>query len=332
MQQRCRENSQGLPSPRVVSKRSQLFPSYSEKEAKKFPATNMAFTAYIFQEDYDRLTRQEVIHAIRQQKGGSLFGQWTSTGNPVIHRAMSFSQSQVERDAMAKTLHEAFRVCHIGEWRPVEYHTYSMQASEAKQRLIRGRGEPPTRFLVLDVSKTDIVPFLLNCKTDQSERGRLEKLSGKNPFNKRESFEEPMQRRDNDYAGVRYPAGQPNVPHQAPRAAQFQEATTVDVQWYSGEDGNRKLQKVVEDFKKIAVGNVDMSRDTKTQDISLSFTDNRRRKKWEILFPPRFPRMAAILIENPGTSQELHLKQPTSDKASKAVENMISTIQRNILY
>ena len=294
----------------------------------------MAFTAYIFQEDYDRLTRQEVTHASRQQKGGSLFGQWTSTGNPVIHRAMSFSQSQSDRDAVAKSLYEAFRVCHIGEWRPVEYHTYSMQASEAIQRLIRGRGEPPTRFLVLDVSKTDIVPFLLNCKTDQYDRGRLEKLSGENPFNKRESFQEPMPRRDYEYpaAGVRHPAGRPNVPHQIQVAGKFQEATTIGVQWYSGEEGNRKLQKVVEDFKKIAVGNVEMARDTKTQDISLSFTDKRRRKKWEILFPPRFPGVAALLIENPGTSQELHHKQPTNDKASKAVETMISTIQRNILY
>ena len=141
----------------------------------------MAFTAYIFQEDYDRLTRQEVTHASRQQKGGSLFGQWTSTGNPVIHRAMSFSQSQSDRDAVAKSLHEAFRVCHIGEWRPVESHTYDMEASEARQRLISGRGEPPTGFLVLDVSKTEIVPFLLNCKTDQYERGRLEKAFWQEP-------------------------------------------------------------------------------------------------------------------------------------------------------
>ena len=141
----------------------------------------MAFTAYIFQEDYDRLTRQEVIHASRQQKGGSLFGQWTSTGRPLIYRAMPFSQSQSERDAVAKSLYEGFRVCHIGEWRPVESHTYDMEASEARQRLISGRGEPPTGFLVLDVSKTEIVPFLLNCKTDQYERGRLEKAFWQEP-------------------------------------------------------------------------------------------------------------------------------------------------------
>ena len=246
----------------------------------------MAFTAYIFQEDYDRLIRQEVIHASRQQKGGSLFGQWTSTGRPVIYRAMSFSQSQSERDAVAKSLYEGFRVCHIGEWRPVESHTYGKEASEARQRPIRGRGEPQTGFLVLDVSKTEIVPFLLNCKTDQYERGRLEKLSGKNPYNKRESFEEPIPRRNYDYASVRHPAGQPNVTHQAPGAARFQEAVTANVQWYSGEEGNKKLQKILEDFKEIAVGNLDMSRDIKTQDLSLSCKDKHRGNNWEIRFLP----------------------------------------------
>jgi len=293
-----------------------------------FPATNMAFTAYIFQEDFDRLTTQELPHASRQQRGGSLFGQWTSTGNPVIHRALSFSHSQGDRDVVAKSLYEGFRVCPIGEWRPVQAQTHGMQEREARERLIRGR-EPPTRFLVLDVSTTEIVPFLLNRQTAQHERGWLEKLPGKNPFNKRESFEEPVPRRDFDYPVVRYPAGQPNLPHQATRAAHFQEAITADVQWYSGERGNEKLQKVVEEVKEIALGNVDMSRDTKTQDITLSFRDKRREKQWEIRFPSRFPGVGALLIENPGTRQEKPQRQASSDKASKAVKNMISCIQKS---
>ncbi|XP_020604644.1 uncharacterized protein LOC110043523 [Orbicella faveolata] len=298
-----------------------------------FPATNMAFTAYIFQEDYDRLITQELSHASQQQRGGSLFGQWTSTGNPVIHRALSFSQSQGDRDVVAKSLYEGFRVCPIGEWRPVQAQTRDMQAREARESLIRGR-EPPTRFLVLDVSRTEIVPFLLNRQTAQHERGRLEKLPGENPFNKSASFEQRVPRRDFDYPvvqypAVRYPAGQPNLPHQTSRAAQFQEAITADVQWYSGEEGNKKLQKVVQDIKEIALGNVDMSRDTKTQDISLSFTASRRAKKWEIRFPSKFPGVGALLIENPGTRQEKEQRQATSDTVSKAVKNMISRIQKS---
>lgn len=306
-------------------------------------ATNTTFTAYIFQEDYDRLTRQEVTHANQQQKGGSLFGQWTSTGNPVIHRVMSFGHSQSSCEAVAKELHEGFRVCYIGEWRPVQYHTYNdmrareareeREAREARERL-RGR-EAPARFLVLDVSRADVVPFLLNRQTARQESGKLERLPGKNPFNKRESFQEAMPRRDY-HDPLRYPLvqpGQPNLSHQVPPAAQpqFQEATTTFSQWYSGEDGTKKLQKVVEDLNEIAVGNVDMSRDTKTQDISLSFTDKRRGKKWEIRFPPRFPSAGALLVLSPGTRQEYQQRQATSDKASKAVKNMISTIQTGII-
>ena len=298
----------------------------------------MAFTAYIFEEDYDRLITKEVSHAAysQQRKGGSLFGQWTSTGNPVIHRAMPFSspsQGTASRDAVARELYNGFRVCYIGEWRPVQHHNFnymhtreSREEREARERLSQGR-EAPARFLVLDVSKTDIVPFLINRETAQQESGKLEKLSGKNPFNKRESFEEPMPRRDYDYAGVRHPAGRPNVPYKAPGAARFQEAFTTKVQWYSGEEGNQKLQKVVEDLKKIAMGNVDMSRDTITQDLSLSFKDKHRGNNWEIRFPSGFPTVGALLILNPGTPQERHQKQVYSDKASKAVKNMISTIQ-----
>ena len=294
----------------------------------------MAFTAYIFQEDYDRLKTLEFPHAIQQQKGGSLFGQWTSTGNPVIHRALSFGQSQGERGEVARSLYEGFRVCHIGEWRPVETFTPDTQAREGRERLVRG-GEPTlVRFLVLDVSRTEIVPFLLNRQTNRHEKGILEKLPGKNPFNKRESFEEPMPRRDHGYRDnpvLRYPAGQPNVPRHAPREApQFQHAFTSGVQWYSGDEGNTKLQKVVASFQEIALGrDVAMSRDTATQDISLSFTDNRRRKKWEIKFPPDFPRVGALVIENPGARHQNSQRQGTSDKASKAVKNIISSIQNS---
>ena len=135
------------------------------------------------------------------------------------------------------------------------------------------------------------------------------------------------QSQDYDYVGVRSPAERPNVTHQAPVATQFQKAITANVQWYSGEEGNEKLQKVVEVFNEIAVGNVDICRDTKTHDIFLSFKDKRRGNNWEIRFPPKFPTVGALLILNPGTPQERRQLQAYSDKASKAAKNMISTIQ-----
>jgi len=203
-----------------------------------------------------------------------------------------------------------------------------MKAREERERL-RGP-DAPARFLVLDVSRADIVPFLfVNRQTAQQEKGRLERLPGKNPFNKRESFEEPMPlRREYGYPSQHAStAGPINLPYQAPREAQYQEAVTTERQWYSGDKGSEKLQKVFEDIKEIAVGDVDMSRDKITQDISLSFIDKRRRTKWEIRFPQTFPTVGALLIKNPGTSQEKQQRQGTSDRAGKAVKNMISCIE-----
>jgi len=96
---------------------------------------------------------------------------------------------------------------------------------------------------------------------------------------------------------------QPNLLYPAPQAAQFQKAITTDTQWYSDDEGNKKLQSVLEGVKEIAVGNVDMSRDTRSQDISLSFVDKYRRTKWEIRFPANFSVVGGLLIENPGTGQ-----------------------------
>jgi len=326
--QRFWENSQGLLA--VVSKRSQ-FLSYSEKEAKIFLATNMAFTAYIFQEDYDRLTKQEITHASQQQRGGSLFGQWTSTGNPVIHRVMSFGHSQSSRDVTARELFDGFRVCYIGEWRPVQASSYSdMQARER----LRGR-EPLARFLVLDVSRTDIVPFLLNRQTAQQVRGTLEKLPGRNPFNKTESFQEPMPRRDYYDDPLRYPLaqeGQPNLSHQVPRASQFQEAITTVPQWYSGNEGSKTFQNVFQGIKEIAVmGDVGITRDTKSQDISLSFVEKVYRKKWEIKFPANFPAAGAVLIEDPEAYKPKRQPQRGCDKVNQAVKNIISRIKTGSL-
>lgn len=294
-----------------------------QKTSEEFLERKMAFTAYIFQEDYDRLTTLEVAHARQNQKGGSLFGQWTSTGNPVVHRVMSFGRSQASRDGDAKELYEGFRVCYIGEWRPVLGPTSTDRQAREERELLRGP-DAPARFLVLDVSRTDIVPFLsVNRQTAQQEKGRLEKLPGKNPFNKRESSEDRMPlRRDYGYLSQHAFAA---------RAPQFQEAFIPKEQWYSGDEGRQMLQKVLKDIKEIALGDVDMSRDTKTHDISLSFIDKRKRNKWQIRFPQAFPTEGAFLIKNPGTHQQKQKLQGTSDKAPRAVMNMISCIQSDSL-
>lgn len=55
----------------------------------------MAFTTYIFKEDLARLKRD--ADPLRET-GGSLYGQWTSTGDPVVHVAISKSGKYVDGD------------------------------------------------------------------------------------------------------------------------------------------------------------------------------------------------------------------------------------------
>jgi len=140
--------------------------------------------------------------------------------------------------------------------------------------------------------------------------------------------EDPIPREDYDNP-PRYPLAveQPNLPHPVSRAAQFLKMVTTDTQWYSGDEGNNKLQSVLKDLMEIVLGDVDMSRDTRSHDISLSFVDRYRRTKWEIRFPAKFPVVGALLIQNPGTGQEKKQRRRSSENASKAVKNMVCYIK-----
>ncbi|KAL9971588.1 hypothetical protein ACROYT_G017768 [Oculina patagonica] len=297
----------------------------------------MVFTAYIFQEDFDRLTKRELSHASQSQKGGSLFGQWTSTGNPVVHFAMSFSASKFNRDQMGKDLYDAFKICYIGEWRPVHSHGGNDSHEMNARGNLWGPGAP-ARFLVLDVSRASIVPFLFDRQTPKGT-GNLERLPGENPFNKRDVFR-PSQSTVNYNNPQRYGQQSGAVVHRQvagpSRAPQYQEAVTTKPQWYASDEGSKKLQKVHDDFKKIARGgHVEMSRDSRSQDISMSFTDIHNQREWEVKFPPSFPYGGAVLIEKPGprTSSPAEYKQGPSEKASTAVTKMIATIKsRTALY
>lgn len=65
------------------------------------------------------------------------------------------------------------------------------------------------------------------------------------------------------------------------------------VQWYVGEGGEAALKYVFDELTQIADGNVNMSRNTDTQDISISFIH--RGKEWSVKFPLNFPRSKASL-------------------------------------
>lgn len=290
------------------------------------------FTAYIFHEDKEKLN--EEVRRRATQKGGSLFGQWTSTGNPVVHYAVSYND-RAATERIGGNLWEGYRLCHIGEWRPVTSYGGGVQP-DRRAVLSDFRGGRPKRFLVLDVDGTRILPYLFENELEKG-RGKLEILSGENPFNRpdvlhpqqltRHDYGEPRHYEQQSAAVQQWTRPRPQPYQQGP---QLQEAFTTERQWYSGDKGSSKLQKVLADFKKIAYqDHVEMSRDTTTQNISMSFIDERHRKKWEVKFPSMFPNEGAILIENPGSRSPRKLQQSYSDKANQAVKNMISYIQQS---
>ena len=66
---------------------------------------------------------------------------------------------------------------------------------------------------------------------------------------------------------------------------------------------------------------MEISRDTRTENISLSFTD-KRRGKWEVQFPPNFPTGGATLIEKQGTAGEQKHQLGGSHLASIVVNDI----------
>ena len=102
-------------------------------------------------------------------------------------------------------------------------------------------------------------------------------------------------------------------------------------QWYASDSGNRNLQFVFQEFQKVArSGQVEMSRDTQSHDLSMSFTVACSGNKWEVKFPANFPHEGALLIETStsGSNQREH-RQPNSDHLKNAVKRMIRLIQAN---
>ena len=302
----------------------------------------MSFTAYIFQEDYSRLIRDFNFSS----EGGSLYGQWTSTGNPVVH--VAFSHSFPKQEQITEHLSESYKLCHIGEWRPV----HTGRENEPREKLLskyRGRGTLE-RFVVVDVTRDKIKPNLYEKRHGQlllKGQGNMECLEGENPFNR-------LLR--NPQAALRHdppPYHQSTVAGQGQRnpvyaRSQSQELEIKSNQWYSSDSGNEKLQSVFQKFQEIVLSGtkVDMARDKYTHDMSMEFTD-KRHNKWEVKFPSNFPARGATLInksqsvarrETPyqtsyGTSfggpgpAEQHVSGST--KLEDAVKNIIYQIRKS---
>ena len=92
---------------------------------------------------------------------------------------------------------------------------------------------------------------------------------------------------------------------------------TRDVQWYVGGDG--ALKYVFDELTQIADGDVNMSRNTTTLDISMNFMH--RGQEWIVKFPPNFPRSEARLSSDGEERGEVG-----GDTVQIAVRRMINVL------
>ena len=302
----------------------------------------MAFTTYIFKEDLARLRKDADPLG---GTGGSLYGQWTSTGNPVVHVAISKSGRYSE--GVETFLFNNYRLCHIGEWAGSKPGPRNSEVLLSKYKGSR----PARRFVILEVTAEAAFPFLfVNGKSDG--QGRVEVLQGENPFNKPEllgtsslsyspgnsgtQHRLPATGREMRGNAVHVPSNQPPVSHfqQYPvhtRQPQVQDVHTSSIQWYANESGEEKLKQVFLKMKDMAVRDqVEMSRDTYTHDMSMSFIDKYHNRNWEVKFPTYFPRGGAFVTNK---SQVLtHAPYPYRISGSESVEKVVEDIKRYVRY
>ena len=309
-------------------------PADEETERIHFLRINMAeFQAYIFKEDVEKLQSEA---GSATQKSGSLFGQWTSTGNPVVQYVVPSAVNRADSESYGKKLWEDYRVCHIGEWQSVR--SYRRQtAQDAERHLLSNfKGGKPKRFLVLDVEATDIKPYLLEGE-NQRRRGILDRLDGVNPFNR--SDVDPQQSTGQHFRQPSHHKGQSTAAQggdwsQFQPRPQLQPATTRNYQWYSGSMENGTFEKILNDFKRIASqGKVEITRDKTTEDLSMAFRDKRHFKNWQVDFPHNFPSAGALLIED-SDSQSKCKKHPqvTNTDQIQAVRKMTNFVERPFFY
>lgn len=261
------------------------------------------FTTYIFKTDADTLKANAKSGA-----SGSLFGLWTSTGNPVIRVIMGKGEAKTE----GQRLYEAYRLYNIGEWR-----TVARNDRDGRQRIAQSVhcekqcGQAAAgKILILDINDvTGITPYLytlvfIQTPTQHCELwekiGKMEFIDGENPFSRDRRRQSTCSQIS--ALGNSPPAYQPYTVPQSqepglnmPSAHTRHEIDILPHQWYSNEkQGHANVQFVLEELKKIAVGDkLDISRDTTTHNLTVMFTDNRYRRSWTMKFPSRFPQEGA---------------------------------------
>ena len=279
-----------------------------------------SFTAYIFNTDIETLK----ANAGRGAKG-ILFGQWTSTGNPVVH----VIKGREEAKTVESHLYQSYRLCKIGE-----FHAAAGNVREGRDRIPQvyssQSGGAAQRFLFLDVGISTITPFLFTKQNTRGQVGKIEPLTGENPFNRR-----PVNRVENTPTSTNQPGYQPSAAHQQWQrssehaSTQSQEVDVEAKQWYSDRS---MLKFVLDKLKSLAEGgNVDISRDTQTHDLSVVFVDQHYGRSWVVEFPAKFPKDGATLTytvsrSTHGRGSPLRGKQPNDVDPESAMRRIVRFI------
>lgn len=295
-----------------------------------------SFTVYIFKTDADKL-----LASAGRRANGSLFGQWTSTGNPVVHAIMGKEEARTE----GKRLYEAYRLCNIGEWRTVDRDDRDERQRIAE--MVYYEKQNRTRILILDIrnmsNMADIIPYLFKPTEYHKLTGQVgvvELLEGENPFNSvRKGHRNPSQIATMVNPPPSYQQHAP-VPRShdpewyAPRS-QTREVDIPSSQWYSKQED---LQFVIKELKRVADGELDISRDTITNDLTVKFTDKYYRKQWTVKFPSCFPKDGAIVshITRSSSGTEFprlaHPKEPSCHDVREAMNRILRHITKGPIF
>ena len=157
------------------------------------------FVMYVFKEDFNRITKW-VLQYPNLETGGSLFGLWTSGGNPVIHIVLgpatgctrtetSFYQDVEYLSRVGSFLTSQYMLCHIGEWHSHNCMSLSKPSRGDVSTIVKNYPEGASGFLLMItniVSNRDapvkMSPYLFHEGRSSYRRGKLVFLDGDSPF------------------------------------------------------------------------------------------------------------------------------------------------------
>ena len=272
---------------------------------------NDFFKVYIFANDLATLQSLSTGRRVPAAEG-SLFGLWTSTLNPVVH-VVHHRETGKDSEAVGKALADRYKMSYLGEWRVTEKPNPMPQVRVPRDF----KGAPG--FLVLHVAEGRTLSYLYENPRDVTPKGgSVERLDGENPFLDDRETKDILHGISAGHRGEErslptgteaYERYRPQQPRQSRYGDSYQTrnhgaqrlpptgmepAATRVSQWYSSTGGEEKLRNVVNKLENLAdTKRVEFTRDSSTQDVSISFKNMGR--DWSVSFPRDFPQSGAMV-------------------------------------